>query len=361
MRVLVATDRIGQLSSLRVGECFARAWAGLGAECAVVPIGEAGAGFVEAAADQWETTLEVIAASETLPVTVAVQPREDGTTVAPRAGDPGATRIAVSVPRRPTDPWLGDSGDLGLALAAVLTAISVRPLDVYLDLTANLSHDGGRALFEQAAELDLTGVQLTGVVPADEMTTPLTGLRGIVSRDGRPAGLDVEELLSRDQALVDWAADLTARVDFPTPLADEPGAGACGGAGVAILGLGGTVVAGSELLSDRADLLSTMRACDLVVTGCAQLDFGTMGGQALRRVVTLAEQALRPAIALAGTNYISERELRSVGIEQAYSLLGDDTEQAYSLLEGRDPDDLGDDLPDLLTDAAARIARSWVW
>ena len=50
MRVLVATDTIGSLSSARAGALVATGWPG--AEVTVVSLGEAGAGFVQALADQ---------------------------------------------------------------------------------------------------------------------------------------------------------------------------------------------------------------------------------------------------------------------------------------------------------------------
>ncbi|HSN44044.1 MAG TPA: hypothetical protein VLR88_08310, partial [Propionibacteriaceae bacterium] len=50
MRVVVATAAFAQLTPASTGAALARAWAGLGAEVAVVPLGEAGAGFATA----WE-------------------------------------------------------------------------------------------------------------------------------------------------------------------------------------------------------------------------------------------------------------------------------------------------------------------
>ena len=50
MRILVATDSIGAMPSRKAGEVIAAGWRP-GAEVAVLPIGEAGAGFVAAYAD----------------------------------------------------------------------------------------------------------------------------------------------------------------------------------------------------------------------------------------------------------------------------------------------------------------------
>ncbi|HEY6813746.1 MAG TPA: hypothetical protein VI074_13770, partial [Propionibacteriaceae bacterium] len=50
VRILVATDSIGAMSSRQAGEVIASGWRP-GAEVSILPIGEAGAGFVTAYAD----------------------------------------------------------------------------------------------------------------------------------------------------------------------------------------------------------------------------------------------------------------------------------------------------------------------
>ena len=50
MRVLVASDTVGALDSAAAGQVLGTAWVERGADVAVVPAGEAGAGFLDAAA-----------------------------------------------------------------------------------------------------------------------------------------------------------------------------------------------------------------------------------------------------------------------------------------------------------------------
>ena len=56
MRVLVATDAIGELGSLAAGRAIASGWAG--ADVKVLPVGEAGAGFLSSFADQFGGQVE---------------------------------------------------------------------------------------------------------------------------------------------------------------------------------------------------------------------------------------------------------------------------------------------------------------
>lgn len=330
MRVVVASDVIAGLSSVRAGTSIARAFSQAGAHCAVVPMADAGPQFVTAWAD-----LRALS-----PATV---PACDGVT-ASFAYDQRRGDVAIFVQPRPADPWGGDSADFAHGIRGALNVIDGQVASVVIDVSAHETHDGGRG-FVDAIGNDLDGVTLTGVVGIDEVDQPLTGLRGIVSRDGRPDGLDVADLLRYDGQLVDWAHELSARRGDGMNIVERPGAGACGGMGAAILGLGGSIQAASDFLAQRARLLETMAQADLVVTGCEQLDFGAMGGGAVRHVVDLASQAMRPAIVLTSKNFISQRELRSVGIEQACEVGTPDLDAPEAWLEN----------------SARRIASGWVW
>lgn len=330
MRVVVAADQIAGLSSLRAGTSVARAFAGAGAQCAVVPISDVGRGFVDAWADLRSLASKSLVTAEGVEVDFA--------------WDEERGEIALAVTPRPADAWQGTSSDLGHGVLAALESVPGQVRAVVVDVSSNQTHDGGRG-FIDVVETALDQVTLVGVVGLDEVDQQLAGLRGIVSRDGRPDGLDVADLLSYDAALVEWAGRLSARRGDGMDVLEQPGAGACGGMGAAILGLGGRVQAASAFLAERAGLAVTMGQADLVVTCCDQLDFGSMGGGAVRHVVDLAGQAMRPAIVITSKNFISQRELRSVGVEQACEL-GEP--------EGHEPETW-------LQTATRRIAPGWIW
>ncbi|MDO5500287.1 MAG: glycerate kinase, partial [Propionibacteriaceae bacterium] len=62
MRILVATDQIGALSSAEAGRAIALGWlrSKPDAELAVAPMGEAGEGFAQAIADQLDAEVTLI-------------------------------------------------------------------------------------------------------------------------------------------------------------------------------------------------------------------------------------------------------------------------------------------------------------
>ena len=150
-----------------------------------------------------------------------------------------ADRLALAVPGEPAQgpiPVEATSSPLGVALAELLE--QYRPRRVWLDLVSDDVHDGG-AGFRSALGESLDGIDLVGVVPESERDRLLLGLRGITSMRGRQIGDDPARLLAVDAGL----AELAAAWGVP----DQPGAGACGGVGLAVLALGGRLATGPEV------------------------------------------------------------------------------------------------------------------
>ena len=347
MRVLVASDAIGALTSLQAGRIIASGWSAAAVD--VVALGEAGAGFVPAFAEQRGASLEVSAV--------------DSSTVAFAAvGDVAALSISGEHPDADL-PYEGTSRALGEALGEVLA--NRRPRQVYLDLVGVAGHDAGagflaglgatadRPLDRGAPALRDVGVvdlgpavaalgetELIGVVPHRELNQQLLGLRGITSLRGRGAGLDPGLLLVIDAALEGFARLASAEH------ATQPGAGACGGLGFAVLALGGRLTTGPDVA-----LASVGPTVDLMVTGCSVFDFATRGGGVVAAVAVAAAAALSPCIVLAGEVLIGAREMRTMGIEAAYAAreTAGDRPNGPAISEAE------------LTALARRVARSWSW
>jgi len=359
VRVLVASDAVGALSSMRAGQIIASGWPG--ADVLVVPIGEAGAGFVTAFADQLGTRLEVSAARAAT-ITSAEQ---HGIAVLNVTSE----SLAASVENRSTFP-------LGEALARLLA--EVRPGRVYLDLgdwvvadagagllaalgtAADRPLDHGGAGLAGVTQVDLGparaalgNTELIGVVPTAEMGQQLFGLRGITSLRGRRTGADSESMLRSDAAL-----EAFARLAAPEQ-AITPGSGAGGGLGFAVLALGGRLTSGPVVAFDGAESPSVSsraheflaRGVDLAVTGCSVFDFATRGGGVVTAVVERATAALSPCIVLAGEVVIGAREMRTMGIEAAYGV-------HETMQDAPGGGRVGERE---LGELAYRVARSWTW
>lgn len=313
MRVVVCPDVIGPLRSSEAVEALAAGWAGH--EVVRRPSGVAGGGFVVALAAQWGVEVNGAVVEGRL-VTAAF----------------GADRLAIAVPgsREPGPiPVEATSAPLGVALRAMVE--QYRAQTVFLDLVSDDVHDGG-AGFRSALGDSVDGLELVGVVPESELDRLLLGLRGITSLRGRQTGEDAARMLAVDAGLADLAAGWG--------VADRPGAGACGGVGLAVLALGGRLATGPEVT--LADLVPPV---DVVVTGCTSYDFASRGGGVVASAARLAERLLCPCIVLAGEVLIGGREMRTMGVEAAYGLdvgAGEVTVEALRAL-------------------AVRVGRSWRW
>lgn len=341
-------------------------------------MGAAGRGFGDAAADLLATTPAVVSFDGGLATVL----RAEGVLVvsvdAPTSTSDNPPSAAPPLDGPPIDgppidgapiDGAASSHSIGTLLAQALADTEHDPVrSVVLELSASRVHDGGAGLLAglgAVADVDLTAgvaglrgitevdlrpvrellgdASLTLVVAADEQPLQLTGLRGITSVKGHGAdpAMDPADLLATDQALVDFAR---AAEGSPT----NAGSGACGGVGFAVQVLGGRVLTGSQWCSERARLDETVRASDVVVTGGGQLDFGTMGGEVLALVSAAGQAALRPVVVIAGSNFVSPRELRGIGIEAAHSVRPG-------------TDDVDTITAEEITRASLPVAGSWTW
>ena len=197
MRVLVASDSVGSLTSSQAGRAIASGWST--ADVRVLPVGDSGAGFARAYADLLDAELEVAV---------------DGDIVVATATAGGTTLTQVSGPDdRSGLPLTASSWPLGTVLAAILR--DQRPDQLMVDLSGLPVHDAGAGLLAalgadadqpldrgveplgRLTSVDLSGprallggTELVGVAPSAQLSQPLLGLRGVTSsgRTGSRAG-----------------------------------------------------------------------------------------------------------------------------------------------------------------------------
>jgi glycerate kinase len=352
VRIVVATDSIGALPSRQAGEAIASGW-GFIAGVSVLPIGEAGGGFITAYADLFGLTTSSRVADGVI-VTIA---QASEASLLHVLGQQTGTGIAYEQSSRP----------IGDAIAALM--IETAPRRIVVDLAGLWVHDAGAGLLaglgatadrpldqgvvglHRLRKLDLAPVrtllgttELVGVVPAAQLEQPLLGLRGITARVGREAGADPELMLRTDAAL-----EAFAELAAPTHAA-AGGAGACGGLGFAVLALGGRLATGPALTLNSHAGQEALRGVDLVVTGCSTLDFASRGGGVVAAMAEAAATALSPCIVIAGEVLIGSREMRAMGVEAA-----------YAVRESRLDEQSTEVSEEELTRTVRRVARSWSW
>ncbi|QSR26010.1 hypothetical protein CFH99_10275 [Nocardioides aromaticivorans] len=359
MRVLVAPDKFaGTLTAVEAAEAIAAGWRRQAPDDEVVlaPMSDGGPGFVD--------VLHASLGGELLAVVAeAPQGHEVPATIL-MVGDTAYVESAQACGVHLTGGKLGEFGTTVGVGRLLLEAVNAGATRVVVGLGGSGTNDGGAGLLaalgaDADVSLDVGGIFLDGVTTADlsiargmvdgieiiaatDVDNPLTGLFGASKTFGAQKGLDEEMQVLMDGILEQWAAATDRR------LALEPGAGAAGGVGFALLLLGGRRVSGIGLVAEAVGLAGRAREADLVITGEGAFDFSSRAGKVPAGVAAVAAEALRPCVALAGQVLVGPREMRALGMDAAYSLVDAvGEERAF-----RDPEGA-------LTELAARVARTW--
>ena len=359
MRVLIAPDKFaGTLTALEAADAIAAGWRRQRPDdkLDLAPMADGGPGFV----DVLHAALggELLAATVTGPFgspvpgsillageTAYVESAQAcGLHLTGKEGAESATTLgvgqliatALDTPATTIVVGLGGSGtnDGGAGLLAGLGAVADVPLDA-----GAAGIEGVGSVDLEPARARVGGVRL---VAATDVDNPLTGLFGATKVFGPQKGIAEERL----PVLDGWLEQFATVTDRRTAL--EKGAGAAGGLGYALLALGGVREPGIDLVAGAVDLAERARRSDLVVTGEGAFDFSSRSGKVPYGVASVAAEAMRPCVAIAGQVLIGAREMRALGVESAYSLVE---------LVGEDRA-LGDPAG-ALADVAGRVARTW--
>jgi glycerate kinase len=102
---------------------------------------------------------------------------------------------------------------------------------------------------------------------------------------------------------------------------DLPSMGAAGGAAMGILSLTrGKIENGARYVMKTLRFKEAARSADLIITGEGCLDAQTASGKTVAEVATQAAALGIPALAVAGTIALNEREIEDLGLIRAVSL-----------------------------------------
>ncbi|GAA1524193.1 glycerate kinase [Nocardioides humi] len=359
MRVLVAPDKFaGTLTAVEAAEAIAAGWRRYAPDDEVVlaPMSDGGPGFVDVLHASLGGDLLAVVAE-------APQGHEVPATIL-KVGDTVYVESAQVCGVHLTGGTMGEFGTTVGVGRLLLEAVNAGATRVVVGLGGSGTNDGGAGLLaalgaDADVSLDVGGIFLDGVtrvdlsiarglidgveiIAATDVDSPLTGLFGATRTFGAQKGLDEEAQILLDGFLEQFAAATDRRVSL------EPGAGAAGGLGFALMLLGGTRVSGIELVAEAVDLARQAGAADLVLTGEGAFDFSSRAGKVPAGVAAVAAAALRPCVALAGQVLVGSREMRALGMDAAYSLVDAvGEERAFG------------DPAGALAELAARVARTW--
>ena len=219
--------------------------------------------------------------------------------------DAGATAIVVGVGGSATN----DGG------GGFLQALGAR----LLDESGNEIGPGGAAL-ARLAKIDLHDfdprIARTRFEVAADVDNRLCGPNGASAVFGPQKGASPSQVRLLDDALAHFA-DVAAQT-LGVDRRDEPGAGAAGGLGFALIAFAGaTLRPGVEIVAKLRGLDVALAGADAVFTGEGSIDAQTLAGKTVAGVARLAQNAgVRTIVAFGGrVDPIAARALEKLGVD----------------------------------------------
>jgi glycerate kinase len=367
MRVLIAPDCFGgTLSAVEAAEAIASGWRS-GApddELVLRPLADGGPGFVDVLHAALGGQLRHRSVSGPLGRPVdAIWLDHDGAAYVESAQACGLHLVPAA--RR--DPLAATSIGVGELVAAARDAGA---RTVVVGLGGSSTTDGGAGLLralgavpvDAAGEVlppgggplvDCAGLsgtpRLDGIrlVAASDVENPLLGQHGAAHTFGPQKGADELAVRRLEKSLTRWADVLAEATGHD--VRDQPGAGAAGGLGAALLAFGGTVESGAGLVRRLTGLDQALAGAELVITGEGSFDWQSLRGKLVTSVAAAASERGLPCVALAGQVSVGRRQAAAAGVERAYSV----AEHAGSV-EASMADPAG-----TLAALAADVAKHW--
>lgn len=373
MRVLIAPDCFtGTLTAAQAAEAVAAGWADHAPddELDLCPLSDGGPGFVDvlhrALGGQLRSLTVPGPLGEDVPAAMLVA---DGTAYVESAHACGLHLV----PAERRDPTRTTSAGVAVLLQAAAEAAG----RVVVGLGGTGTVDGGAGLLAALGAGDpgllargggpladlpddaLAGLAAvrerfagTEIVAATDVDVPLLGFHGAAAGFAEQKGATPEQAQRLGTALGRFAeVALTALGPDAAPqrLVAEPGAGAAGGIGFALLLLGATRRSGTETVLEAVGFADRLRRSDLVVTGEGTVDWQSMRGKVVAGVAHEALAAGVPTVVVAGQVHAGRREMLGIGIETAYAV-AETPEQVRAALA---------DPAGTLRARARRVARTW--
>lgn len=354
MRVLVVSDRFGPgLPASGAAQQLAQGWrrSAPDDEVGAVGLSDGSLGFVDAVAAATGTrpTPLVVEAPDGFPTPAElVLTVRDGVLTAYVEAAQAAGRHLVD------DPTLAEPDPLtSLGVADLLLAArDGGARRIVLGVGDLACHDAGLGMLQRLGAgdwLDALGAVRTQwadvqLVLAHATDRPLLGFHGASAALGTEHGV-AGEVTQRLEARTGRLVDRVAQVDpvrrdlltgLPIRREREPGSGAGGGLGYALLLLGAQAVPGARLLLDDLGLAPRLPGA-LVVTATLVYDWRTVQQGVVAETARAAAAVGSPVVVLADEVAVGRREGMSLGVSGAYDVR------------------VGEDLAAL----AARVARTW--
>ena len=323
MRVLIAPDSFGDtLSAVAAAGAIARGWSigRPGDEIVIAPQSDGGPGFVDVLASRFGTLI-------TTPV---LGPLGAGIDAQWLLDDRGDTPIAYiecaqacglhQLGGRPSPVTAVAATTRGVGLL-VDAALKAGATGIVVGLGGSSTTDGGRGMIQVLGGPEEALRRLSGidVVAASDVENPLLGELGAATVFGPQKGADPATVAALETTMTDWAAVLNGIAGRDVGL--EPGAGAAGGLGAALLAVGGRRISGATVVAEATRRAEDVAVADLLITGEGKFDSQTLRGKVVSALNGEARAAGIPTVVFAGQVTLEPAEISAAGISAAYAIV----------------------------------------
>lgn len=202
----------------------------------------------------------------------------------------------------------------------IVEALRVGARRIVVGLGGSACTDGGQGLVTvlggvRAARERLNGVEL---IAACDVEYPMVGPWGAARVFGPQKGANADVIAELEARLEAWAAALQRVAG--RDVSNDPGAGAAGGIGAALLALGGRCESGSSIIAEQTRLADDLTDAGMIVTGEGRFDEQSMHGKVVGFLTSQAKSMQIPLVVLAGQVDMDQSAWRSSGIMSALSL-----------------------------------------
>lgn len=348
LRVLIAPDCFGDtLTAVEAAEAIAAGWASARGsdQLTLAPQSDGGPGFVGVLASRLGG----------LRATRVSGPLADDVT-AEWVLDTASGTAYIECAQACGLALLGGPPTVATALAAhsrgvgqlIYAAVAAGAKRIVVGLGGSGCTDGGRGLVDALGGLAAAAARLAGVevIAATDVEHPLLGPMGAAAVFGPQKGADPDTVAVLEARMTDWAAELNTLAGRDVGI--EPGAGAAGGIGAALLALGGRREAGAAVIAEFTGLADDLAAADVIITGEGRFDDQSLHGKVVSALAGSAAGDTR-VVVLAGQVTLDAAALRAAGIAEAHSIADFAGSVRLAI----------DDAANQLTGLARQTAASW--
>ncbi len=306
MKVVIAMDSYkGCLSAREVCQTVSESLCDLhpGIQTRVVPMSDGGEGMVDcigAVKDvEWIEPAVHDPLMRTIKARYAISRHSHSTTAYMEMASASGLTLLQPEERNPMVTTTYGVGEM------IWDAVQRGCTDIVMGIGGSATCDGGKGMMDFLLPHLPLPVKIT---VACDVNNPLYGPNGSAYVFAPQKGASPEDVVRLDQRLREWhewaIKEGLANEDHAT----QPGAGAAGGLGYALMAfLGAELTSGIQLMMQTVDLPSHLDDADLVITGEGCSDRQTLMGKVPYGILKLAQERHIPVYLLSGA--IEDREM----------------------------------------------------